>query len=154
MLESRATRKEQRVGTADMKDAADAKRRHASRADCVGALMRDLAAQRQAARDRTRQCEAALPEVAIAGARIDRIAAAAEQRPRAEILLRPDRQEQLDSPGAEAAARAWQDRTREDCHRKARRLVIHKAIFDAKLHVANAGMDPSAAGEIDRQCRR
>src|SRR5256885_2049098 len=110
MLENRTARNQQREGAADMIDAAGAERGRAVRADRVAPLVGDFGAERQARRDRAGEREPALPEVAIARARIDRVAAAAEQRPSAEILLSPDRQEQPDPASAEAAACGRQDR--------------------------------------------
>src|ERR1043166_2631244 len=107
-----------------MVDAADAERGRAVSAGCVGTLVGDLGTEREARAERAGEGEAALPEVAIAGARIDRVAAAAEQRPGPEILLRPDRQQQAHPAGAEAPARGGQDRAREDRHRKPARRVV------------------------------
>src|SRR5207253_6222035 len=84
------------------------------------------------------QRDGRLPEVAVSGAGIDRVAPASEQtRPPSEILSDPQRQEEPSLLIGRMAC-CWKDRAREDGGRQAALLVMEEAIFDAELQVARA----------------
>src|SRR3954470_17779543 len=90
--------------------------------------------------------QARLPEVAVAGARIDLIAAATEQRRRAPILLYPERQQQPRPGAAETVRRGRQDDPREHRRLDAHGLVMNEAVFDSELEVAAARAPAGAVG--------
>src|SRR4051794_6694430 len=110
----RAAGEEQSVRSAELDDAADAGAGLGAAADGVRALAGDLRAEGDLLAEIVGERERGLPEVAVARARIDHIAAAAEEAGSAgEFLADPQRQENP-GPAGRRQARARQDRARED----------------------------------------
>ncbi len=104
----------------------------------VCTLTIDFRAQHEPLTKLPRDSKAALPEIMIALAGVDRIAAAAEDRPGALIFLDPDGQEAGHRSGAHSVASRGQGHGREHGDLKARRLVVVKPILDRELQIAGA----------------
>src|SRR5204862_5853623 len=92
------------------------------------------------------------PELAVAGAWVELIAAAAKDAGRADFLLHAARQQDA-GLAAMVEAEGRQDDTREDGSGPARRLVREEAVFDAQLEVAGA-TSPALAAVVDEAQRQ
>src|SRR5690348_10381461 len=92
--EARAGGDQQRNRTAELVNEPQVDSPAAPAAARVSCLPRGFAAELQLVGDITRNRESGLPEIAVAAAWIDLIAAAAEHRRFPEILLHPQRQQQ------------------------------------------------------------
>src|SRR5690348_3837071 len=123
----RTSGEEQAVGAAELDDAPDAGTGLRGAIGRVGALARDFGADRHLLTEVMRERDRCLPEIAISHARIDCIAAAAEQAgSSSEVLSGPKRQKEARLlPGR--MARRREDGAREDCGGKAAALVVEEA---------------------------
>src|SRR5207302_462913 len=120
----RAAGEEQSVRSAEPDDAADAGARLGGAADGVGALAGDLRAEGDLLVEIVGERERGLPEVAVPRARVDHVAAAAEDAGSAgEILADPQGQKNA-RLARRRQARAGQDRARKDGCGKAALLVV------------------------------
>jgi hypothetical protein len=124
---------------------------------CVGRVRRlgvDLGAEIQTLGDIPGDCQAAGPEVALARPRIDLEAAAPEHLPLAEVLLGPDRQQQVGPDRAEPAARDRNEGAREHRDIETEALLVQQLELRGRLDVAAADLERRRVGERCRQHQR
>src|SRR6266404_3135982 len=141
----------------EVEEAAEIEAGAISAADDIRGLMEDLAAQRELVGDLALDLPTREPEVLVARAGIDPVAAAAIGRPVAEALLHPERQEFARMACAEAAmsvaGRYLQHREDADHRLPAFLILLDEPVLHAKFGVAVAGLPVPAARLVEGERR-
>ncbi len=119
----------------------------------VGALVKHFQPQPQAVGHFASHCDAAQAEILAVIAAIDLAAAAAENAPFAEILFRPEGQQQGGMLVADAARNAGQEDARKDAEIEALVFLMQEAVFGRDFDISQPGMAGRVIGQRHHACQ-